>query len=110
MRRLTIGLILLLTACGAIPPQEEYIPTTKEERAKVQATVDAQLARAFPNGMTISGHDQEWYTLVERINKEARQNICRPTQWELQGSLDGAFRTGRWRYFGESQWRNEAIQ
>lgn len=106
---LLIPVILLLLACE-VAPRVEYIPTTPEERAAVQATVDAQLARSFPNGLTLSGHDQDWDDLVQRMNIEVRYNLCRPTQWEYQGSFDGAMKTGRWRYLGEATWRSEALK
>lgn len=106
---LLVPSLFLLLACD-VGYQEENIPTTPEERIKVQETVNAQLAKAFPNGLSLAGHDQEYYTLVSKLNEEARKNLVRTTQWELQGSANGACRTGRWRYMGESTWRNEAIK
>lgn len=97
-------LSLVACSCG---PSVEYIPTTPEEREKVRVALDLKLPDI---NMSL-----EKYTVAkvievrEHLVFETRKNICRPTQWEHKGSWDGAVKTGRWRYLGESQWRNEAI-
>lgn len=103
-----LGLLFLLIGCDAAP-QVEYMPTTPEERTAVKVEVDNRTAQAIPYMLT-GMNSSERYHLTQSFQEQACRNNCRPTQWEYTGSVDGAVKTGRWRYLGEAQWRNEALR
>lgn len=96
--------LLLLVGCGTVPSEfDDYTPTTKEEARLVQEHVQRELL--LPD----LARDRTREERTVELTQAARYLYCRPIQREVQPDAN-PYRTGRWRYVGETKWRDTMEQ